>query len=250
MPLDKTNPLSMLSVVTVVFNDFENIAKTMDSVLTQDYSNIEYIVIDGGSIDGTVDTIKAYEAKLAVFLSERDEGIYDAMNKGIARASGEFIIFMNCGDVFANDEVVSSAMSFVNPNEGDQILFGHWQRSLQKCITNCQPVLEKGLFNHQAVIYSRNIHAWHGNYVNVKGLTTADYLFFSTLFYSSIVSCKVIATMIATIDVNGVSSGLQTFSQKYAIDFICGRVNKLQLLMILIAHPTYRWIKTLLRFNC
>jgi glycosyltransferase involved in cell wall biosynthesis len=245
----KTNHTPVLSVVTVVFNACEDIAKTMSSVLAQDYSNIEYIVIDGGSIDGTVDTIKAYEAKLAVFLSERDEGIYDAMNKGIARASGEFILFMNCGDVFTSNDAVSLAMSFASPNEGDQILFGCWQRRLGQSLSDCQPKLVKGLFNHQAVIYSRNIHAWHGNYVNVKGLTTADYLFFSTLFNSSIVSCKVIATMIATIDVNGVSSGLQTFSQKYAIDFICGRVNKLQLLMILIAHPTYRWIKTLLRFN-
>ena len=242
-----SNNLPRLTVITVVYNGREKIAKTMDSVFTQDYPNIEYIVIDGESTDGTRDIIKKYKDKLDVFMCERDEGIYDAMNKGITRASGEFVLFMNCGDVFASPDAVSSAMCFVQPGGDDQILFGHWQRRLGKSLTHCLPVLEKGLFNHQAVIYSRHIHAWHGNYVNVKGLTTADYLFFVTLFNSTAVSCRIIDTMIAIIDVNGVSAGLQTFSQKYAIDFICGRVSKVQLLMVLVAHPTYRWVKTLLK---
>lgn len=238
-----------LSVITVVFNGIGDVANTIDSVLGQDYPNIEYIVIDGESTDGTRDIIKNYEDKLDVFICERDEGIYDAMNKGIARACGEFILFMNCGDVFASNDAVSSAMHFAQP-DGDQILFGHWQRHIGKSLTHCSPILEKGLFNHQAVIYSRHIHAWHGNYVNVKGLTTADYLFFATLFNSTAVSCRIIKTMIAIIDVNGISAGSQTLSQKYAIDFICGRVSKVPLLMVLIAHPVYRKIKTLLGREC
>lgn len=238
--------LPALSVVTVVFNGRESIAATMDSVLAQNYPNIEYLVIDGGSTDGTMDIINEYRDKIDVFVSEKDEGVYDAMNKAIGLASGEFILFMNCGDVFVGNDVISSAMRFVEP-EGDQIVFGSWRRRIaDNFLVDRRPVLEKGLFNHQAVIYSRRIHAWHGEYVNVKGLTAADYLFFSTLFGSSAVTCRVIEPVIAIIDVNGLSAGPQTLSQKTAIDFICGRVGKWQLLAILALHPIYRLGKALL----
>lgn len=239
----KSRYLPTLTIVTVVFNGKEEIAKTMESVLAQDYPSIEYIVIDGKSNDGTIDVIQQYIDKLDCFVSERDEGVYDAMNKGIAHAGGEFILFMNCGDVLASSDSVSSAMRFIEQGH-DQIVFGGWLRRTNAYdLLPCTPVLKKGLFNHQAVIYSRNIHKWHGGYVNVRGLTTADYLFFVTLFNSSAVTCKIIDTTIAIIDVNGLSAGLQTVSQKYAIDFICGRVSKLRLLMVLIAHPFYRRVK-------
>lgn len=241
-----TSDLPMLTVVTVVRNGRQNIARTMDSVLEQDYPNIEYVVIDGASTDGTLEIIHRYSGKLDAFVSERDEGIYDAMNKGADRASGEFILFMNCGDVFASANAVSSAMRFVQPG-GDQILFGHWMRlAADNSLTPRQPIIEKGLFNHQAVIYSRGIHAWHGGYLNVKGLTTADYLFFATLFNSPRVKCKVIETTIALIEISGQSAGLQTVSQKYAIDFICGRVSKTRMLVVLLVHPLYWKIKSLL----
>jgi glycosyltransferase involved in cell wall biosynthesis len=244
-----TNNLPTLSIVTIVFNDRGEIAKTIDSVLAQDYPNIEYVVIDGESTDGTKGIIQQYEDKLDIFVCERDEGVYDAMNKAVARATGEFILFMNCGDVFASTDAVSSAMRFVQPR-GDQILFGRWlRRTSDESLIHCHPLLEKGLFNHQAVIYSRCIHAWHGGYVNVDGLTTADYLFFATLFNSTAVTCRIIKTTIAIIDVNGLSAGPQTFSQKYAIDFICGRISKVRLLMALIVHPIYRQAKALFRWR-
>jgi glycosyltransferase involved in cell wall biosynthesis len=241
-----TSNFPTLTVVTVVFNGREEIARTMDSVLAQDYSNIEYIVVDGESTDGTRNVIRQYEDRLDIFVCERDEGVYDAMNKGIGRAGGEFILFMNCGDVFASSDAVSSAMRFVKSG-GDQILLGQWlRRTGDESLTHCRPVIKKGLFNHQAVIYSRHIHAWHGEYVNVKGLTTADYLFFATLFNSTLVTCRIIDTTIAIIDVNGLSAGTQTLAQKYAIDFICGRADKVMLLMVLGFHPIYRRIKVLL----
>lgn len=235
-----------ISVVTVVFNGSESIVETMDSVLAQDYPHIEYIVIDGDSADGTKDIVEKYRDRLDLFVSEKDQGIYDAMNKAVNLASGEFILFMNCGDRFSGNDVISSVMRFVEP-EGDQILFGSWLRRIDnRSSVHCHPVLTKGLFNHQAVIYSRRIHAWHGGYVNVKGLTAADYLFFATLFDSTAVTCRVIEPTIAVIDVNGLSAGLQTLSQKFAIDFICGRVGKIRLLMVLFFHPLYRLGKVLL----
>ena len=89
-----------LSVITVVYNNVADIGRTMLSVLNQTYSPIEYIVIDGGSTDGTLDIINTYKSRIAKLVSEADKGIYDAMNKGLALATGDYVIFMNSGDEF------------------------------------------------------------------------------------------------------------------------------------------------------
>lgn len=96
--LMKNNSKPSLSVITVVFNNADCIERTILSVVNQTYPNIEYIVIDGASTDGTLDIIKRYEDKIDVLRSERDKGIYDAMNKGLNLATGDYVLFMNSGD--------------------------------------------------------------------------------------------------------------------------------------------------------
>jgi glycosyltransferase involved in cell wall biosynthesis len=94
-----------LSVITIVYNGIRNIERTMLSVLNQTYSNIEYLVIDGLSTDGTLDVVKKYQDRIQL-TSEKDEGIYDAMNKGLAIATGDYVLFMNSGDeIYAVDTV-------------------------------------------------------------------------------------------------------------------------------------------------
>ena len=97
-----------ISVITVCYNDRERIEKTILSVLSQSYGNLEYIVIDGGSTDGTVDIIKKYANRIAYFVSESDEGIYDAMNKGLRKAVGEWVCFLNAGDLFVSESVLNT----------------------------------------------------------------------------------------------------------------------------------------------
>lgn len=87
-----------LTVITIVYNNVRDIERTVLSVLNQTYPNIEYLVIDGASADGTLEILKKYEGKISKLISERDKGIYDAMNKGLALASGDYILFMNSGD--------------------------------------------------------------------------------------------------------------------------------------------------------
>lgn len=96
-----------ISVVTVVYNAVSIIEETIKSVLAQTYANLEYIVIDGGSTDGTIDVIRKYEDKISLTISEPDKGIYDAMNKGIDKATGGWINFMNAGDHFYSPSVVA-----------------------------------------------------------------------------------------------------------------------------------------------
>ena len=87
-----------LSVITIVYNNVKDIERTMLSVLNQTYPHIEYLIIDGDSNDGTKDIVFKYENRLSQFISEKDKGIYDAMNKGLALATGDYVLFMNSGD--------------------------------------------------------------------------------------------------------------------------------------------------------
>jgi glycosyltransferase involved in cell wall biosynthesis len=96
----------VLSVITVVFNNVDHIERTLLSVINQTYERIEYIVIDGGSTDGTLAIIQKYVTKISRLISEPDKGIYDAMNKGLALATGDYVLFMNSGDeIYAPDTV-------------------------------------------------------------------------------------------------------------------------------------------------
>lgn len=100
--------LPLITVVTISYNAVQAIESTICSVINQKYLNIEYIVIDGGSTDGTIEILKKYDNKISHWISEKDSGIYHAMNKGIALAHGKWLNFMNSGDCFVNDEVLNS----------------------------------------------------------------------------------------------------------------------------------------------
>ncbi|WP_418179596.1 glycosyltransferase family 2 protein [Aliarcobacter lanthieri] len=100
------NNLPKITVVTVTYNAEQYLEQTIKSVIAQDYPNIEYVVIDGASSDKTVDIIKQYEKYISYWISESDTGIYDAMNKGIDVATGEWINFMNAGDLFSKNSIL------------------------------------------------------------------------------------------------------------------------------------------------
>lgn len=94
------------SIITVNFNNKEGLRKTIESVIQQTFRDFEFIVIDGGSTDGSIDVLQEYEAKINYWVSEPDGGIYQGMNKGIKKATGEYLNFMNSGDCFYNDKVL------------------------------------------------------------------------------------------------------------------------------------------------
>ena len=100
-----------ISIITVVWNNVKTIKDTIDSVLSQTYKNIDYIVIDGGSTDGTLSLLESRRDQLSALVSEPDEGIYDAMNKGIKLAKGDVIGFLNSDDFYLNDKVISKVAS-------------------------------------------------------------------------------------------------------------------------------------------
>ena len=102
-----------ISIITVSFNSVQTIKDTIESIIAQDYDSIEYLIVDGGSKDGTVDVIEEYKDHIQYFSSESDNGIYDAMNKGIAAATGDIIGILNSDDFYPNIFVISNvAKSF------------------------------------------------------------------------------------------------------------------------------------------
>lgn len=105
---------ALFTIVTVSYNCCSLIEKTIKSVLQQDYHDTEYIIIDGESTDGTVEIIKKYAQHLAFWCSEPDGGIYQGMNKGISHAKGEWILFLNAGDVFAETNVLTKVLPFTH----------------------------------------------------------------------------------------------------------------------------------------
>ena len=113
-----------ISVITVVFNAVDTIEDTIKSVMAQDYRDIEHIVIDGGSTDGTMDVVNQYREHLAMVMSEPDNGIYDAMNKGIDLATGDIIGNLNADDWYADNAVISRVANAFSENTDMDAIYG------------------------------------------------------------------------------------------------------------------------------
>jgi len=177
-----------ISVITVVFNSEALIERTIKSVLTQTYSHIEYIIIDGKSIDKTVDIIHRYRDVIDVFVSEEDKGIYDAMNKGIHFASGEWLFFLNAGDVFFDEHTVELLANHID--DDTDILYGDIV-IVDENLSNMEYASASGLINiwsippcwHQAMLIKA---VWHKqNLYNVRYTLGADYDFMLKSFVNN-----------------------------------------------------------------
>jgi glycosyltransferase involved in cell wall biosynthesis len=97
-----------LSIITINYNNAEGLKRTIESVTGQTFRDFEYIVIDGGSTDGSTDVINEYADHISYWVSELDKGIYNAMNKGVAAAHGEYCNFLNSGDIYYNNEILAN----------------------------------------------------------------------------------------------------------------------------------------------
>ncbi len=110
-----------VSIITICYNSEETLEDTIKSVLSQDYADIEYIIIDGNSKDGTLDIIEKYRSEISVIVSEPDKGIYDAMNKGVQNATGELIGILNSDDFYTSPNVISQIVSTIKKENSDSI---------------------------------------------------------------------------------------------------------------------------------
>lgn len=161
MDICEKNSGVKFSVITVVLNGCDVIQETVSSVVRQSHSSIEYIVIDGGSTDGTLNVLRSNADEIDCLVSEPDKGIYDAMNKGIERATGDFLCFMNSGDTFASVDVLRTMAECVQAKSpdflyGDSMVRDSTRLFYKKARTHRWAWY--GMFtNHQSMFYRREI---------------------------------------------------------------------------------------------
>lgn len=149
----------LISIITVSYNVVNTIEETILSVINQNFEDYEYIIIDGGSTDGTKDIIEKYEDKISFWVSEPDKGIFDAMNKGISLANGEWLNFMNAGDSFYDLNVFKSVFSVPRTSDviyGDNMLCYQWSQILLSPdeISNTTQYM---VFGHQTTFTRREL---------------------------------------------------------------------------------------------
>lgn len=199
-----------ITVITVVYNDVANLDRTIKSVLEQTYPHVEYIIIDGGSTDGSVEVIRQYESKLAGWVSEKDKGIYDAMNKGLRMATGQWVNFMNSGDVFANNgvlEVLFGEAAAFYPNTvvvyGDvEADYGGFHR-LVKASTTSKSTWRKLPFCHQSTFTALPAIQERGFDTNYRLAADFDFFYEQLKVNQGLSYYKPVP--VAVISVNGVS---------------------------------------------
>ena len=173
-----------VTVVTIVLNAVDVIERTLKSVIGQDYPNLEYIVVDGMSTDGTLELIQKYSSRIDTLVSGKDGGIYQAMNKGAAMASGEWLLFMNGGDVFAGPDVISR--TFANCDHakidfiyGDMIIT-HEGRRVIRIAPDALTLKDNNRFSHQSTFIRTNLQNEYSFDISEK--IAADYDLYLRLF--------------------------------------------------------------------
>jgi len=173
--------IPVVSIITVVKNGEKYLEQTIKSVINQTYINIEYIIIDGGSTDNTIDIIKEYESRIDYWSSESDKGIYDAMNKGVRIASGQWINFMNAGDRFYKSNTIEKI--FLKKNDKIDFIYGDCETIYNLEFSRIQKAGEiknlwKGMvFSHQSLFTKSDVFKKYQFNVNNKIAADFEFLF-------------------------------------------------------------------------
>jgi glycosyltransferase involved in cell wall biosynthesis len=196
----------LITVITVVFNDEKNLEKTIKSIINQTYKNIEYIIVDGGSTDQTLEIIHKYEDRIDYWITENDKGIYDAMNKGVSLARGEWINFMNSGDIFFDKETIAK-INF-DRDKNINVLYGDAETEY----TGFSKIYKAGnlrdlpysmQFSHQSAFFRTAYH--QQNLFTLKYKFASDFYLILQLFINNPDSFAEVPIVISSVSVGGIS---------------------------------------------
>lgn len=199
-----------LSIITINLNNGDGLRKTIQSVLSQEYVDFEYIIIDGGSQDDSVEIIKEYDNRINYWISEPDTGIYDAMNKGIVKSKGEYLLFINSGD-FLSENILNRIISSDSLNS--DIIYGNafvvFKNGERELFIPPKELTFSTFFNgticHQATFIKKELFKKYGMY-NDRYRIVSDWLFFIKAIVFGNVMVRYIDEMISTVDGHGIGT--------------------------------------------
>lgn len=202
--------MKKISIVTINLNNKSGLESTIKSVLSQTFRNFEFIIIDGGSKDGSVDIIENYANHLTYWKSEKDNGIYDAQNKGILKSTGEYLLFLNSGDVLADDLVLEKVHTFLHTED---IVYGNMNvlqsdGTLHHLTAPSRVDVELLMIStlwHPASFIKRSVFDALGLY-NTSFKICGDYEFFIRAIIKNGCSTKPIPLTISTFNLGGISN--------------------------------------------
>lgn len=202
-----------ITIITASYNAAATIEQTISSVVHQDYQNIEYIIVDGGSTDGTVEIIKKYESYGIKWISEPDEGLYDALNKGVRMASGDYIEIIGADDALNGPNIISRIVDVVAPDTdilcGQELLVEEAAKTQRVC-TNIHARNRReyrgGMVPHAAMFVRRELLLRYTFDTHYR--ITADYKFFLQCYYDETIQIQYSDEKVAFFSLSGVSSNL------------------------------------------
>ena len=212
----------LLSIITINYNDRTGLESTFNSVFSQTFKDFEYIVIDGGSSDGSRELIEKNANHINYWVSEKDKGIFNAMNKGIKAAQGDYILFLNGGDTFYNNGVLSNVLKQISKEY--EIYYGDVQRVFKdgtKTIKTYPKELRFSFFvdsalAHQSTIVKKSLFE-EVFYFNENYQVFGDWEFFTCAICKHNISYKYLGLVIANYDMSGISSD-KDIQEKYYIE--------------------------------
>lgn len=208
-----------VSVITVVYNNAATIGSAIESVLRQRYANREYIIIDGGSTDGTLEKIHAYGTMIDLVISEPDRGIFDAMNKGLSKATGDVIAFLNSDDFYADEEVIERVVKVLQPLKVDAV-FGDLHYVHSDDASKVFRIWKSGVYKPGSFLYGwmpphptffakRSVYERYGTF-NTAFKIAADYELLLRLMHIHKIHTEYLPEVLVKMRTGGVSnSGLR-----------------------------------------
>lgn len=199
-----------LSIITISYNNAADLEQTIKSVLEQTWTEFEYIIIDGGSTDGSVELIERYQNRLDFWVSEPDRGIYHAMNKGVLKATGDYLLMLNAGDFLCDNDVLQRV--FAMDNHQEDLLLGDVHRTANGKVFRDNHYAAPLTFSffrhtsisHQGTFIKRSLHDTVGLYDESLRFSS-DWKFFVLAICKYNVSYKNIALFVATCDCGGLT---------------------------------------------